>query len=259
MDSIPQISLGTAALLIFGAIASLAVLRGLIRILWGTTVLCLAGFVAFHLWNHAPAISSQFIGRDLPALSWVLPAVGFLLSAFLLRFLAKTFFAPLRHPNEEAAHQNRRSPVRWAITLLLSLVPTSAVWFFGATFLRHAGSVAEIRSFVDTHNLPDHTPFLAKIKESIDRALPSDWFATIDPLTSSSRLNLVKLIATADNPPPKAVAVLEESAIRDLVLSDPQLRELARQGRYSEILRDPRLDRLLENDNLREVLSHADL
>ena len=65
MDSIPQISLGTAALIIFGAIASLAMLRGLLRILWGTLVLCLAGLAAFLSWQHAPVISQEVLGRDL--------------------------------------------------------------------------------------------------------------------------------------------------------------------------------------------------
>lgn len=259
MDQIPQISLGTAALLIFGAIASLAVLRGLLRILWGTSVLCASGLAAFYTWGHAPAIGRDLFGREMPAVSWGLPVLVFFLALILLRQTAKALFGSLRSPNDEAAERNRRSPVRWALTLLFSLIPTAALWFGGAILLRHAGSVAEIRSFVESDQLPDKTAFLAQLKQTIDRALPGDWFTFIDPLTSDLRLDLAKLIAAADDPPPKAIPVLEAPAIRDLILSDPELRQLARDGRYSEILRDPRLDRLLENDDLREVLRNTNL
>lgn len=259
MESVPNISLGTAALLIFGAIASLAMLRGLLRIFWGTLVLCLSGLAAFVAWQHAPALARQFPGRELSFLSWLLPVVAFGLALVLLRSTARALFAPLRQPNEENAEKNRRSPVRWALTLLFSLVPTALLWFGGATLLRHAGSVAEIRSFVDSGDLPDHTLFLARLKKSIDQAIPADWFSTVDPLAEQARVKLAKLISVADSPPPKAIPVLEEPEIRDLILSDPELRRLARAGRYSEILRDPRLDRYLENDNLREVLRQTEL
>ncbi|MCH7227278.1 hypothetical protein [Haloferula sp. A504] len=259
MDSIPQISLGTAALIIFGAIASLAMLRGLLRILWGTLVLCLAGLAAFLSWKYAPAISREVLGHEVSALSWVLPLAAFVLSAVLLRLLAQGLFAPLRKPNKEVAEKNRRSPIRWAFTLLLSLIPTALLWFGGATILRHAGSVAEIRTFVESGDMPDHTAFLAELKKSIDVAVPAEWFSRLDPLADEARLNLAKLISVADYPPPKAIPVLEETQIRELILADPDLRQLAKDGRYSEILRDPRLDRLLENDNLRQILSNADL
>ncbi len=256
-EQIPQLSLGTAALLIFGAIASLAVLRGLLRILWGTTVVCAAGFAAFYTWNHIP--SHGFFGRDSQWLSFGLPVLVFLLTALFLRQCAKVIFSLFRSPHDDSSDRKHRSPARWAVTLLLSLIPTAALWFGGATLLRHAGSLAEIRSFVEKSDLPEHTAFLAELKQALDHGLPQDWFRFVDPLTSDSRLDLVKLIAAADDPPPKAIPVLEEKQIRELVLSDPGLRQLARDGRYSEILRDPRLDRLLENDNLREVLRHADL
>ena len=70
---------------------------------------------------------------------------------------------------------------------------------------------------------------------------------------------LAKLISSADDPAPKAIAVLEVPEMRAIILGDPELRQLAREGRYSEILRDPRLDTMLENDNLREVLKDLDL
>ncbi|MCU0795998.1 MAG: hypothetical protein MUF31_08700 [Akkermansiaceae bacterium] len=258
MDSIPQISLGTAALVIFAACAGFVMLRGLTRMLIGTAVLAVSAWIGFEVWQKAPAISFDWFGKSIAPITVGLPLAAFLSTFFLIRKIAKIIASPYGQKASDETPSGSL-PIRLGLRLLLALIPTSAIWFFGATFLRHAGSLAEIRNFVESPNLPDHTPFLAQIKESIDQALPKDWFTTIDPLTADSRLNLVKLIATADDPPPKAVAVLEESQIRDIILSDPQLRELALQGRYSEILRDPKLDRLLENDNLREVLAQADL
>ena len=262
LDSIPQISLGTAALLIFGAIASLAVLRGLLRILWGTLVLCLAGLAAFLSWQHSHSLAMQWFKQEPAWFSIGLPTLTFGLSFFLLRAIGRFVARPLGEPNEEVAEKNRRSPVRWAVTLLLSLIPTSLIWFAGATLLRHAGSVAELRTYVEEvarEPVSDRTAFLARLKKDIENTIPSDWFTKVDPLTSDIRLTLAKLISSADEPAPKAIAVLEEPEMRALVLGDPQLRQLAREGRYSEILRDPRLDRLLENDNLREVLQGLEL
>ncbi len=262
LENIPQLSLGTAALLIFGAIASLAVLRGLLRILWGTTVLCLSGLAAFFSWQHAHSLAQQWFKQEPSWFSIALPLLSFLFVFFLLRAVSRFVARPLGESNDETAEHGRRSPTRWVVTLLLSLIPTSLLWFAGATLLRHAGSVAEIKTYVEgiaKQPVSDQTAFLAKLKQDIEGAVPSDWFSKVDPLTSDLRMTLAKLISSADDPAPKATAVLEVPAIKTIILGDPDLRQLARDGRYSDILRDPRLDQMLENDNLREVLQDLDL
>lgn len=262
LEQIPRISLGTAALLIFGAIASLAVLRGLLRILWGTVTVCLAGLAGFYAWKYTAVVSRGLFDRDIEWLAVVLPALAFLVTLLALRFLGRTLVHPLGTPNEETAGKNRRSPLRWATTLLFSLVPTVLLWFAGAALLRHFGSVSEIRDYVaaSADSGENAQPsFLTRVKQDIEQALPENWFDNLDPLTDRSRVNLAKLISVADDPPPKAIPVLEEEEIRRIVASDDNLRRLARQGRYAEILRDPRLDQLLENDNLRQVLAELEL
>lgn len=262
LEQIPSISLGTAALLIFGAIASLAVLRGLLRILWGSLVVCLAGMAAFVSWQNAPAWGRAVSGSEIAWLPWVLPAVSFLVTLLALRALGRFVVKPLGSPNEETAEKNRRSPIRWAVTLLLSLIPTALLWFTGATFLRHFGSVAEIQTYVnEVARQPDSSKagFLVKLKEDVEQAFPSTWFELVDPLADEARVKLAKLISVADEPPPKAIPVLEVPAIQQLILNDEELRDLARRGRYAEILRDPRLDRALENEDLRDVLSGLNL
>jgi hypothetical protein len=261
-ESIPSISLGTAALLIFGAIASLAVLRGLLRILWGSVVVCLAGLAAFHAWKFAPALGRDWLGTEAGWVSVAVPATTFVLALVILRALSRAIVHPLGTPNEETAGKNRRSPLRWAATLLLSLIPTALILFGGATLLRHVGSVAEIRDFAQTETdrgASEPRSFLARLKTDLEEAVPAHWFESVDPISERARVTLAKLISASDSPPPKAIPVLEEDVVREVVLADPELRRLAREGRYAELLRDPRLDLLLENEKLRAVLADLDL
>ena len=261
LQSIPQVSLGTAALLIFGACASLAVLRGMLRILFGSMVLCLSGFAAFFAWRHAPAMASGLTGHEMPWLSIAAPAFAALGTFLLLRVLMRFASRPFGKPDKEVAEKNRKSPVRWAFTLLFSLIPASLLWFTGATALRNVGSVAEIRRYVDGPDAaPARSAFLAELKASIDRVLPEDWFRNFDPLADEARVTLAKLIALGDGgTPPKAIPVMEEPELRSLILHDPELRALAKSGRYADILRDPRLDHVMANPDLKRLLEKLDL
>lgn len=256
LDSIPQISLGTAALLIFGACASLAVLRGLFRILFGSLALCASGFVAYAAWRHTPAIAGNSGGTEMPWISVGVPLVAGLVTLLILRLLMRFIARPAGKNDTEIAAENRRSPVRWAFTLLFSLIPAAVLWFSGATALRNIGSVAEIRRFVDGEDgSSTRSVFLAELKSAIDRALPQDWFKNIDPLSDDARVTLAKLIALGDaSPPPKAILIMEEPELRALIANDPQLRKLAKAGRYADILRDPRLDHVMANPDLRNLL-----
>ena len=255
LETIPQVSLGTAALLIFGACAALAVFRGLLRIFAGSLVVCLSGFAAYLAWRHAPVI-------DLPGGPWIAPVVAGTVVFFILRALLHFAVRPFgKKPKEEEAETSKRSPVRWAVTMLFSLVPASLLWFTGATALRNIGSVAEIRRFVDGDQATTaRSAFLAELKDAINRALPEGWFQGIDPLADDARVTLAKLIALGDGgTPPKAIPVLEEPEIRSLIQHDPKLRKLAKEKRYADILRDPRLDHVMANPDLKKMLADLQL
>ncbi|WP_193213218.1 HPP family protein [Luteolibacter marinus] len=254
LQTIPQVSLGTAALLIFGACASLAVLRGLLRIIVGTLIVCVSGFAALQAWRYAPAL----LGHGQPWLSVAAPVVTGIVSLLVLRAILKVLVRPWGEPNKEVAGQNRRSPLRWALTLLFSLVPTALLWFSGATALRNFGSVAEIRRFVDGKSDTNASfRFLAEIRRTIGGSL--ERFGELDSLSDEARVTLAKLIALGESSPPKAIPVMEEPEIRTLILDDPELRQLAREKRYADILRDPRLDHVMRNPNLRELLANLKL
>lgn len=255
LETIPQLSLGTAALLIFGACALLVIVRGLIRILLGSLVLCASGFAAYLTWKHTPLMTQDgsfhwvsFVPAALAGL------VVLLLLRWVMRFLSKPF------GGKDEGEQGRRSPLRWVMTLFLSLVPTSILWVGGATALRSVGSVAEIRRFADGGESTDRAAFLAALKSAIDKTLPEAWFKKIDPLSDDARVTLAKLIALGDSaPPPKAIPVLEEPQIRSLIEHDPQLRSLAQAKRYADILRDPRLDNIVADPDLSAMLAGLNL
>lgn len=243
LQAIPQLSLGTAGLLIFAACALLAVLRGFLRMLTGSLVLCASGYAGYVVWRHAPG------------LPMVVPVVAGLVVFLVLRWVLRFATRPFSGGDGERSSMMRRG---W--TLLFSLVPTSLLWFTGVTLVRNAGSVAEIRSFVDGEDTEARSAFLAELKGAIDRSLPVDWFKTIDPLADEARVTLAKLIALGDSDaPPKAIPVMEEPEIRKLIEGDAKLRELARTKRYADILRDPRLDHVMADPDLRRMLADLDL
>lgn len=231
----------------------LVLLRGMLRIFAGSLVLCLSGYAAYLAWRHAPTGS-------FAAATWVVPliagALAFLLLRLVLRFVVRPF-----DKQDDGDAPPRRSPVKRSLALLFSLVPASLLWFAGAAAVRSVGSVAEIRRFVDGPDADSaRSAFIAELKGAIDRALPASWFKAIDPIGDEARVTLAKLIALGESsPPPKAIPVLEEPEIRALILHDPKLRELARRKRYADILRDPRLDHVMADPDLRRMLADLGL
>jgi hypothetical protein len=251
LDTIPQVSLGTAALLIFAACSVLAVVRGFLRLLTGSLILCVSGFAGYLSWRHLPPGSAG----HLPWLPIIVPALVGSVVFFVLRRILRFATRPFGRTADDGP-EPRRSVMRRVLTLLFSVIPTSLLWFTGAAAVRNVGSVAEIRRFVDGPDAQARSVFMAELKNAIDRAVPSDWFGKIDPLADEARVTLAKLIALGDSgPPPKAIPVMEEPEIKALVSGDPKLRALAEAGRYAEILRDPRLDNVVANPDLRKLLA----
>src|SRR5690606_21291252 len=128
---------------IFGACAGLVVLRGLFRILAGSVILCAGGFAAYFAWRHAPALP----GHDLPGFTTVLPVAAGLAVFLVLRVVLKFVVRPFGKRAGDGGRASRRTPLRWAFSLLFSLLPASLLWFAAAAALRHFGAIAEIRNF----------------------------------------------------------------------------------------------------------------
>lgn len=143
-DSIPHLSLGTAVLVIFLVCATFVLLCGLTRMLVATLVLAASSWVAFEVWQIAPAFSVEWFGKSSGFITTGLPIAAFVSSFFLIRKIAKFFSRPFGNSSE-----NGSSPAtipRIAFRLLLALIPTSLLCLIAATLIHHTGSIAEVRS-----------------------------------------------------------------------------------------------------------------
>ena len=248
-DSIPSLSLGSAALVIFALCASFVLLRGITRMIVATVILGLSAWIGFRVWQLAPALSLDWTGISLSWLVSGLPVAAFVISFLSLRKLATVISRPFGNPG---GNHPPRSLAGTACRLILALVPTSLIWVAGAALVHHAGSVAEVRD----HSGNPRSTGLEQLKSSIEVALPATWLAALDPFAEPSRLALAKLIAAeAESPRKPAIDPATGKPIpRAIIVDDPALQTLAREGNFSSLLRHPRLTKALQDPSVRKLL-----
>jgi hypothetical protein len=257
-ETIPQISLGTAALVIFLICAAFVMLRGLTRMIVGTLVLGLSTWSAFLVWQMAPGWSFEWFGKSIGLITTGFPIAAFLISVFLLRKLARSIVRPFGGPSAEE-RKNSSVVVRLSIRLLLALVPTTLICLIGATLVHHTGSIAEVRAFaekapgVDGGAPARHTHSL---KSSVEALLPDSWLRFLDPLADPSRLALAKLIAAQTDSPLEPVIDPHTGLPipRAIIVPEPELQNLAREGKFGTLLRHPLLTKALEDPKIKTLL-----
>ena len=257
LESIPQISLGTAAIVIFVTCAALILMRGLTRIFIGSLVIAASAWVGFWAWQTAPAIGVHYTGTPQPWLSIGWPLVAGLLTFVVLRMLVNFVVRPF---GNSADHP--KTPIQRAIGLLFAIVPAGLLCLVGAMLLHHAGSVAEVRHFADApKGDTGYAQLFARLKSSVESAVPPAWIRMLDPATDRARLNLAKLISASarDEVPPKAIVVLEEPVLRAIVVDEKDLRGLAREKRFGTLLSHPALDKALTDPRVKKALDRLDL
>ncbi len=78
----------------------------------------------------------------------------------------------------------------------------------------------------------------------------------LDPLASDPRVELVKMIAAGEDRRLEPVIDPEtgQPYPRAFVIDDPELQTMAREGRFSTLLRHPSVSAALEDPKIREVL-----
>lgn len=260
-DSIPQISLGTAALIIFAACAGFVILRGMTRMIVGTVVLALSLWIGFLVWQQAPAFSIEWFGRSAGIITTGMPIVAFLVSFFVLRKIAKTMASPFGKKNEA---ESSSSIIILALRLLLALIPASLICLIGAAFIHHTGSIAEIRAFAEKSlGITEAPPakYIQNLKQSVEHALPESWLKTIDPLAEPSRLALAKLVtAQAGSPLEPVIDPRNGRPIpRAPIVEDPELQTLARDGKFGTLMRHPLLTKALNDPKVRAFIKDLDL
>lgn len=261
-ESIPQLSLGTAALIIFLVCAGFVMLRGMTRMMIGTVVLALSTWIGYRIWQQAPDWSIEYFGRSIGLVTTGLPIAGFLVSFFLIRIIAKSIVRPFGKPT--AAENGGNSVTRMAFRLLLALVPASLICLIGATAIHHTGSIAEIRAFSEENiGIKEATPakFSQRLKASVEHALPESWLRALDPLADPSRLALAKLVtAQADSPHEPVIDPRTGEPIpRAIIVKDSELQNLAREGKFGTLLRHPLLSKSLKDPKVQALLKDLQL
>lgn len=262
-ESIPQLSLGTAALIIFLVCAAFVMLRGMTRMIVGTVVLALSTWIGFLVWQKAPTLSVEWFGKSIGLITTGFPIAAFLASFLLIRKFAKLAASPFgKKPEEE---KKTTSPViKIAFRLLLALIPTSLIWLVGATLVHHTGSIAEVRAFAEKSlGIENPTPakYSQSLKSSVDAALPASWLRALDPLAEPARLTLAKIITAHSESPLQPVIDPKtgKPIPRAIIVEDPELQNLAREGKFGTLLRHPLLTKALNDPQIKALLKDLQL
>jgi hypothetical protein len=246
MDTLPQISLGTAALIIFGCCAGYMILRGLARTLVNTACLALSAWAGFRSWQMAPSLAIDWFGKPSEIVTIGLPLAAFLASLIILRKLIGFFRAPVPRTAEDVAP---RSGGQLVFRLFITLIPAALLCLIAATFIHHAGSVAQIRD-------PANPGWTGKMKVSLSSAIPEKLMSWLDPMASEPRLRLAKMIAATsdDSPEPVIDPATGLPYPRAIIVDNPKLVDLVREGRFSTLLRHPLLSDALKDPEIRRSL-----
>ena len=250
--ALTQLNLGTAALLIFAVCALYVLLRGVWRMLLGTLVLAASVGLAFYAWQHGPEWSLAVLGKTSGFITTALPVIVFLVAMILIRKILKFVASPFTGGDPVP-----RSFANLPMRLFLALIPAVILWFIAATLVHHAGSIAEIRDAAPQADpTTKFSAFLLRMKAEVEKVVPADWLARLDPLAAPARVALAKLIA--EQASPQHVPVIDPAtgqpipkAIR---VEDADLDHLANAQDYATLLRHPNLTKILNDPKLKALL-----
>lgn len=255
-DSIPQLSLGSAALVIFILCVGFIFLRGITRMVLGAIVLCGSAWVGFTVWQLAPTWAIQIIGKPMTWFTTGVPIVAFIATFLLARMIFGFFLRPFKRSNDGGA----RTPGGILFRLALAIIPTVFLWLTGATLVHHLGSVAEVKASTETRAEQQKDPSIfaraLELKEAIAAIVPADLLAKLDPLADQSHLALAKLIAA--QPDSKLKPVIDPTTgkpyPRAIIVDAPELQDLASDGRFSTLLRHPAFQKALNDPKIQNAI-----
>ncbi|MFD2255334.1 hypothetical protein ACFSSA_01480 [Luteolibacter algae] len=251
METLPEISLGTAALIVFAVCAGYMFLRGLARTFVNSAFLVASAWAGFEVWQKAPALAIEWTGKTSPVITTGLPILAFLVTLVVLRKIIGFFRAPLPKAAEDVAP---RSIGQLVFRLMVTLLPAALLCLMAATILHHFSSIADIKE--STQKTGESWGLGGRLKNSIAVAIPPEVMGYLDPLTSDPRVKLAKIIAA--NPENPLAPVLDPDTGRPypraIIVDEPELRNLAREKRFSTLLRHPLLTDALKDPEVRYAL-----
>jgi hypothetical protein len=259
-ELISQLSLGGAALGIFAICAAFVLFRGVARIVLGTLTLGTSAWIAYQVWQHAPGLSVQWTGRTVPWILHGLPLAAGIGSFLIIRKIFKSLGRMFSGSGSDA---KSHSTLGIAFRLLMALIPAAVIWTAGAAYILYSGSVSEVRQFSNKRPVaktadPDWSQ---QFKATLETALPQSWLKSLNPSADPSRVALAKWIAAQSKSPLQPVIDPKTGRPypRAIIVDDPELQNLARDGNFATLLRHPLLTKALEDPNLKKLLENLKL
>ncbi len=256
-EPLPQLSLGGAAVAIFAICAAVVLFKGIARMVLGTLVICVSTWIAFQVWQLAPALSVKFTGTSNPWITNGLPIATFVSAAFLVRKICRAIASPFK---ESADANGQRSIVGTAFRLLVALIPAAIIWLAGAAYLHHNGTIEEVREFSQKRSpasQPAKPTWSGQLKSAVESAIPQAWLTALNPSAAPSRVALAKLITAQSQSPLKPVIDPQTGRPypRAIIVDDPELQNLAREGKFGTLLRHPLLTKALNDPAVKKLLN----
>lgn len=260
MDSLPNLSLGTAALAIFALCAVYVMLRGISRVLIGTAILAVSAWLGFLTWQAAPGLSIEWFGKSVGLITTGMPIAVFVITYIAIRLVLRWITSPFGDYADQLPERRGLSLFK----LVIALIPTLILLAIGIGFVHHTASVQELRDFAKKTQSADpkaKPPFLQTLKVSIEKTVPKDWLKTLDPLADESRLAVAKWVTTQSNPQPdpKIDPATGKPIPRAIIVNDPVLQELAREQKFGTLLRHPIITKALQDPKVRKLIKDLNL
>lgn len=252
LSSIPHLSLGTSILTIFLVCLALVMLRGIARMLTGTFILALSGWVGLVTWHHSPELSYQAFGKPVGAILFGLPIVAFGCTFFTLIKFVRFAVTPFEQFRSD---ERRRTSV--ISGLLVALVPTLTLFILSAGLLHHFSSVEELRAYATGSESTNRIRvFFLNCKSSLDRIVPASVMHKLDPVTDPARMEIARLVTSRSktNPPPVIDPETGELYPRAIIVDEPELQNLAREEKYGTLIRHPVLTKALDDPMVQSLL-----
>ena len=247
--------------MIFALLAGFFLLRSMTRMVVGSIVLSLSAWIGFRVWQIAPTLSLEWTGKSLTWITNGLPIAAFLVAYLMIRKIARTLARPF---GKSSAEEQPRSFVWQLCRILFAIIPTALLGLIGVALIHHGGTMAEIRAFSDKAiGSNDRAPASAieQLKSSVESAIPADWLKFLDPFTEPSRLTLAKLITAQSDSPLKPVINPQtgQPIPRAIIVDNPELQNLARDGNFSTLLHHPLLTKALADPKVQQLLHDLQL
>ncbi len=257
LAALPQISLGTAALLIFALFLTYVLLRGIARLMVGTAMLAASALLAYVNWLKAPEISIAVFNKSVGVITTGLPIAVFVGSFIILRIALRWVANPFGSDKKQPAKDPRGlSKLRILSLLGFALIPTLMVLMIIAGILHHTASVHDLRQEIDPEGNPNPS-YAQQLKSSVEAVLPENLINLIDPYARQSRINLAKLVSRQQKQSSlEPVTNLDTGKVipRAIIVEDAELERLAREQKFGALLRHPALTRALENPQVRKLV-----